>query len=69
MMEDTQAMKVLAFCRQHDWGRNAQAYQKAGAGWFIRNLWDKGRTSDGTVIDIAVTLPADMRVIREWAGY
>jgi hypothetical protein len=56
---------VLAFCREHDWGRNAYLWGTQVAG-LVERVYDPKTLTGRTTY---VTREATMRVVRHFGGY
>lgn len=59
----TPLQPILNWCRQHDWGVDAYLVGDQIAG--IRDYYEE----NGVAVPCETVLPADMKVIRDWAGY
>ena len=55
--DQTKGQQLAAWCRAHDWGREA-SYSEGR----IIGLWD-------SETDSFISLPADRDTVRAWAGY
>jgi len=64
---ESNAAKVQAWCRQHDWGRQAQIATIDGQ-LSIRYLIDEYRDEDG-VLHSELRHFNDIEDVRAWAGY
>ena len=64
---EANAATVQAWCRQHDWGRQAQIATMDGE-LSIRYLIDEYRDEDG-VLHSELRHFNDIEDVRAWAGY